>query len=79
MRKIHTLMVMALLAVLLAVYVQPIMAQTDLPAYTGGPAELRHHLYCRRSGGTQHHRVWILQFGGMLSDWYHCRKRVRER
>ncbi|MBI1280089.1 MAG: extracellular solute-binding protein [Anaerolineaceae bacterium] len=42
MRKIHTIVPMALLMLLLTVSIQPIMAQTDgLPAYTGGPAELR--------------------------------------
>ncbi len=44
MRKIHITLLMALLVLILAVSVQPIMAQADnskLPAYTGGPAELR--------------------------------------
>ncbi len=44
MRKIHTVTFMAVLMLLLMVYIQPIAAQTDsteLPAYTGGPAELR--------------------------------------
>jgi multiple sugar transport system substrate-binding protein len=42
MRKISTIKLMALLAMMLAMYIQPIAAQSDaLPAYTGGPAELR--------------------------------------
>src|SRR5689334_1577897 len=43
MRKIHIRILLALLALTLLVSAQPIMAQTDskLPAYTGGPAELR--------------------------------------
>jgi multiple sugar transport system substrate-binding protein len=44
MRKIHTVTLIALLTLLLMVYIQPMAAQTDsteLPAYTGGPAELR--------------------------------------
>jgi multiple sugar transport system substrate-binding protein len=44
MRKIRTITLMALLAVMLVAYIQPIGAQTDddgLPAYSGGPAELR--------------------------------------
>jgi len=43
MRKIHTIILMALLALTFVVS-QPIMAQStssSLPAYTGGPAELR--------------------------------------
>lgn len=39
MKKNH--MFMALLALLLVVFTVPMMAQSDLPAYTGGPAELR--------------------------------------
>jgi multiple sugar transport system substrate-binding protein len=44
MRKVRTLSLMALLVVMLVGFIQPIAAQTDsseLPAYTGGPAELR--------------------------------------
>lgn len=44
MRKIRTITLMLLLAVILAVFIQPIGAQTDsdeLPAYTGDPVELR--------------------------------------
>src|SRR5436190_24338146 len=44
MRKNHILTLMALLTLMLMVYIQPIAAQTDstaLPAYSGGPAELR--------------------------------------
>ena len=42
MRKIRTITLMALLALLLVMVIQPIGAQTDgLPAYTGGPAEIR--------------------------------------
>lgn len=44
MRKLHRITLMALLVMLMAVYIQPILAQTDaaeLPAYTGGPAEIR--------------------------------------
>jgi len=43
MRKFHNI-ALALLALMLVIAIQPIMAQTDaveLPAYTGGPAELR--------------------------------------
>jgi multiple sugar transport system substrate-binding protein len=44
MRKIHTIMLMALLALMLVMSTQLTVAQTDsdgLPVYTGGPAELR--------------------------------------
>lgn len=44
MRKLHITLLTALLVLILAVSIQPIMAQTSsdkLPAYTGGPAELR--------------------------------------
>src|SRR5215470_9749545 len=44
MRKIHTIPLMAFVALMLVVFAQPLMAQTDsnkLPAYAGGPAELR--------------------------------------
>jgi multiple sugar transport system substrate-binding protein len=43
MRKICAITLIALLAVMLGAFTQPIGAQTDdgLPAYTGGPAELR--------------------------------------
>lgn len=44
MRKFHTITIMALLALMLVVSIQPIMGQDSaakLPAYTGGPAELR--------------------------------------
>lgn len=44
MRKLHSVVVVALFALILALFVQPIAAQTDadaLPAYTGGPVELR--------------------------------------
>ncbi len=44
MRKILAITLVALLAVMLGAYIQPIGAQTgsdELPAYTGGPAELR--------------------------------------
>ncbi|HEX2908265.1 MAG TPA: sugar ABC transporter substrate-binding protein [Phototrophicaceae bacterium] len=44
MKKIHTITLIALLAVLLMAFAQPLVAQTDtteLPAYTGGPAEIR--------------------------------------
>ncbi|MBZ0282054.1 MAG: extracellular solute-binding protein [Anaerolineae bacterium] len=44
MKKTHAMRLMVLLALMIMAYVQPIMAQTDaaeLPAYTGGPAELR--------------------------------------
>src|SRR4051812_23901668 len=44
MRKIHTITLTAFVALMLMVFAQPIMAQTDstaLPPYTGGPAELR--------------------------------------
>ena len=44
MNKIRTITLMALLVVMLVAYTQPIGAQTgsdELPAYTGGPAELR--------------------------------------
>lgn len=44
MRKIHILTFMALVVAMLMMFVQPIAAQDDadgLPAYTGGPAELR--------------------------------------
>lgn len=41
MRRIRTIMLMAVLALLLAAYSLPIGAQSELPAYTGGPAEIR--------------------------------------
>jgi multiple sugar transport system substrate-binding protein len=43
MRKIYTITLVALLAVMLGAFTQPIGAQTgdELPEYTGGPAELR--------------------------------------
>ncbi len=45
MRKIRTITLMALLAVMLVAYIPSIRAQTgsddELPVYTGGPAELR--------------------------------------
>ncbi len=45
MRKIHTITLMALLALMLVATSLPILAQTEtvdtLPAYTGGPATLR--------------------------------------
>ena len=44
MNKIRTITLMALLVVMLVAYTQPIGAQTgsdELPAYTGGPAEIR--------------------------------------
>jgi multiple sugar transport system substrate-binding protein len=42
MRKIHTIMLTALLAVMLMAFTLPVGAQTDgLPVYTGGPAEIR--------------------------------------
>ena len=44
MRKIRTITLMALLALMLVAFTLPTLAQTDsnaLPAYTGGPAELR--------------------------------------
>ncbi len=44
MRKIRVMTLMALLALMLAAYSLPTLAQSDtsaLPPYTGGPAELR--------------------------------------
>ncbi len=44
MRRNRTILFMVLLALMLVAYIQPIGAQTDaveLPAYTGGPAEIR--------------------------------------
>jgi multiple sugar transport system substrate-binding protein len=42
LRKIHTITLMTLLALMLVVYALPIVAQDDgLPEYTGEPAELR--------------------------------------
>lgn len=44
MRKFPNIMMTAVSALMLALSIQPLMAQTDsdaLPAYTGGPAELR--------------------------------------
>lgn len=41
MRNIRTITLMALLAIMLVVFTQPIVAQTELPEYTGGPAEIR--------------------------------------
>ncbi len=42
MRKVRTITLMAMLAAMLMLYIQPIGAQTDgLPEYTGGPAEIR--------------------------------------
>jgi len=43
MRKISAITIIALLAVMLGAFAQPIAAQTDggFPEYTGGPAELR--------------------------------------
>lgn len=44
MRRIRTIALVALLAVMLVAYTQPVGAQTgpdELPAYTGGPTELR--------------------------------------
>ncbi len=42
MRKMRTITLMALLALMLAAFTQATMAQSDaLPAYTGGPTELR--------------------------------------
>ncbi|MEZ4666357.1 MAG: extracellular solute-binding protein [Anaerolineae bacterium] len=44
MRKIQTITLLAILVLILAVFAQPIAAQSDssaLPEYTGGPAELR--------------------------------------
>ena len=43
MKKLHTLALMTLLAVMLVTSIMPVKAQTgdELPAYTGGPAELR--------------------------------------
>ncbi|MCL4247233.1 MAG: extracellular solute-binding protein [Anaerolineae bacterium] len=41
MRKNQTITLVALLALLLVAYIQPIAAQDALPAYMGGPAEIR--------------------------------------
>ncbi len=41
MLKIRTITLMALLALLLAAFAQPLLAQDALPEYTGGPAEIR--------------------------------------
>jgi multiple sugar transport system substrate-binding protein len=42
MRRVHTITLMALLAVMLMAFTLPVGAQSDeLPAYTGGPAEIR--------------------------------------
>jgi len=41
MRKNHTIMFVALLVLMLMASIQPIAAQSDLPPYTGGPAEIR--------------------------------------
>ena len=44
MRKLYTVILVALLAAMLVVYIPTSVAQTDtngLPAYTGGPAKLR--------------------------------------
>ncbi len=41
MRKNHIITLVALLALMLMASIQPIAAQSDLPPYMGGPAELR--------------------------------------
>ena len=41
MRKVHPITLMALLALMLVVFTQPMVAQTTLPEYTGRPAEIR--------------------------------------
>lgn len=44
MRRIHTVALMALLAIIVMAFTLPVAAQSDaveLPAYTGGPAEIR--------------------------------------
>lgn len=44
MRRIHTIALMALLAIIVMAFTLPVAAQSDaveLPAYTGGPAEIR--------------------------------------
>ena len=41
MKRIHTITLLVLLAVMLVGYTLPVGAQDELPAYTGGPAEIR--------------------------------------
>lgn len=41
MRKIRTITLMALLALMVAAFAMPTLAQDALPEYTGGPAEIR--------------------------------------